>query len=187
MFNIWCYKVKIREIFLKGLDFTQKNILKLGIICLGIQLKPFAFLEFGKIAIPLIIICIVSVLLVIKLISTKIIIPKRMSYLISVGSTVCGTTAIMAMAPVINAKKNEEKANQILDFTKQIKNTEEEDKKAIIEALWSIIYSDEEDWEEDESPQQECHDFYDSCLEFGIDEETCAEGWLECVSGPILM
>ncbi len=98
---------KIREIFLKGLDFTQKNILKLGIICLGIQLKPFAFLEFGKIAIPLIIICIVSVLLIIKLISRKIIIPKRMSYLISIGSTVCGTTAIMAMAPVINAKKNE--------------------------------------------------------------------------------
>ena len=32
---------------------------------------------------------------------------RRMSYLISVGSTVCGTTAIMAMAPVINAKKNE--------------------------------------------------------------------------------
>ena len=98
---------QIREIFLKGLDFTQKNILKLGIICLGIQLKPFEFLEFGKIAIPLIIICIVSVLLIIKLISRKIIIPKRMSYLISIGSTVCGTTAIMAMAPVINAKKNE--------------------------------------------------------------------------------
>ena len=98
---------QMREIFLKGIDFTQKNILKLGIICLGIQLKPFEFLEFGKIAIPLIIICIVSVLFVIKLISKKIIIPKRMSYLISVGSTVCGTTAIMAMAPVINAKKNE--------------------------------------------------------------------------------
>ncbi len=98
---------QIREIFLKGLDFTQKNILKIGIICLGIQLKPFEFLKFGKIAIPLIIICIVSVLLVIKLIRKKIIIPKRMSYLISVGSTVCGTTAIMAMAPVINAKKNE--------------------------------------------------------------------------------
>ena len=98
---------QIREIFLKGLDFTQKNILKLGIICLGIQLKPFEFLEFGKIAIPLIIICIVSVLLVIKLISKKITVSKRMSYLISVGSTVCGTTAIMAMAPVINAKKNE--------------------------------------------------------------------------------
>ena len=46
--------------FVKGLEFTQSYILKLGIICLGIQLKPFEFLEFGAIAIPLIIICIVS-------------------------------------------------------------------------------------------------------------------------------
>ena len=47
---------QVRESFQKGLDFTREYILKLGIICLGIQLKPFEFLEFGKIAIPLIII-----------------------------------------------------------------------------------------------------------------------------------
>ena len=98
---------KIRESFIRGLDFTQKNILKLGIICLGIQLKPFEFLEFGAIAIPLIVICIVSVLVVIKLLIKKLKIPTRMAYLISIGSTVCGTTAIMATAPVIGAKKNE--------------------------------------------------------------------------------
>ncbi|MDA7758398.1 putative sulfate exporter family transporter [Candidatus Pelagibacter sp.] len=98
---------KMRESFIKGLDFTQKYILKLGIICLGIQLKPFEFLEFGAIAIPLIIICIVSVLIVIKLLIKKLKIPTRMAYLISIGSTVCGTTAIMATAPVIGAKKNE--------------------------------------------------------------------------------
>ena len=55
---------KIRESFQKGLDFSRDYILKLGIICLGIQLKPFEFLDFGKIAIPLIIICIISVLVV---------------------------------------------------------------------------------------------------------------------------
>ena len=98
---------KMRESFIKGLDFTQKYILKLGIICLGIQLKPFEFLEFGAIAIPLIIICIISVLIVIKLLIKKLKIPTRMAYLISIGSTVCGTTAIMATAPVIGAKKNE--------------------------------------------------------------------------------
>ncbi len=98
---------KIRESFLRGLDFTQKYILKMGIICLGIQLKPFEFLEFGAIAIPLIIICIISVLIVIKLLIKKLKIPTRMAYLISIGSTVCGTTAIMATAPVIGAKKNE--------------------------------------------------------------------------------
>jgi uncharacterized integral membrane protein (TIGR00698 family) len=98
---------KMRDSFVKGLDFTQKYILKLGIICLGIQLKPFEFLEFGVVAIPLIIICIVTVLIVIKLLIKKLKIPTRMAYLISIGSTVCGTTAIMATAPVIGAKKNE--------------------------------------------------------------------------------
>jgi uncharacterized integral membrane protein (TIGR00698 family) len=98
---------KVRETFQKGLDFTKEYILKFGIICLGIQLKPFEFLEFGKIAIPLIIICIISVLIVIKLLIKKLKIPTRMAYLISIGSTVCGTTAIMATAPVIKANKNE--------------------------------------------------------------------------------
>ena len=98
---------KIRDSFQKGLDFTKDYILKLGIICLGIQLKPFEFLDFGKIAIPLIIICIISVLIVIKLLIKKLKIPTRMAYLISIGSTVCGTTAIMATAPVIKANKSE--------------------------------------------------------------------------------
>ena len=98
---------EIRESFQKGLDLSRDYILKLGIICLGIQLKPFEFLEFGKIAIPLIIICIVSVLIVIKLIIKILRIPSRMAYLISIGSTVCGTTAIIATAPVIKANKSE--------------------------------------------------------------------------------
>ena len=98
---------KVRDSFQKGLDFTREYILKLGIIFLGIQLKPFEFLDFGKIAIPLIIICIISVLIVIKLLIKKLKIPTRMAYLISIGSTVCGTTAIMATAPVIKASKNE--------------------------------------------------------------------------------
>ncbi len=98
---------EIRSTFLIGLDFTQKNILKLGIICLGIQLKPFEFLEFGMIAIPLILVCIITVLIVIKLVIKKLKIPRGMAYLISIGSTVCGTTAIIATAPVIGAKKNE--------------------------------------------------------------------------------
>ena len=98
---------KVRDSFQKGLDFTKEYILKLGIICLGIQLKPFEFLDFGKIAIPLIIICIISVLIVIKFIIKILKIPTRMAYLISIGSTVCGTTAIIATAPVIKANKNE--------------------------------------------------------------------------------
>ena len=80
---------QIRESFLRGLDFTQKYILKLGIICLGIQLKPFEFLEFGKIAIPLIIICIISVLIVIKLLIKKLKIPHKKLQKVSKKRTWC--------------------------------------------------------------------------------------------------
>ena len=43
---------------------------------------------------------------------------------------------------IINdAKKIEENSNQILDFTREVKNLSEKDKIKIIEGLWSIIYS----------------------------------------------
>ena len=42
-----------------------------------------------------------------------------------------------------NAEEKEKDSNQILDFTREVKNINEGDKKIIIEALWDIIYSDE--------------------------------------------
>jgi uncharacterized tellurite resistance protein B-like protein len=42
------------------------------------------------------------------------------------------------------AKIIEENSNQILDFTREVKKLPEEDKIKIIEALWSIIYSNKE-------------------------------------------
>ena len=40
------------------------------------------------------------------------------------------------------AEKNESNSNQILEFTKEVKNMGEEDKEKIIEALWTVVYSD---------------------------------------------
>ena len=42
------------------------------------------------------------------------------------------------------AKIIEKNANQILDFTKEVKNLSDHDKIKIIESLWSIIYSNKE-------------------------------------------
>ena len=42
---------------------------------------------------------------------------------------------------ITEAKKIEEKSNQILDFTKEVKNMKHENKLKIVEALWQIIYS----------------------------------------------
>ena len=43
----------------------------------------------------------------------------------------------------VKAEKKEKDSNQILDFTREVKNINDDEKKIIIEALWKIIYSDE--------------------------------------------
>ena len=42
-----------------------------------------------------------------------------------------------------DAELKEKDSNQILEFTKEVKNKNFDEKKIVIEALWKIIYSDE--------------------------------------------
>ena len=42
------------------------------------------------------------------------------------------------------AEVKEKDSNQILEFTREVKNKSFEEKKIVIEALWTIIYSDEQ-------------------------------------------
>ena len=44
---------------------------------------------------------------------------------------------------ILDASVIEENSNQILNFTKEVKNAPESDKIRIIESLWKIIYSDD--------------------------------------------
>ena len=57
--------------------------------------------------------------------------------LIELGAEKSNTDKIIADATAI-----EEDSNQILNFTKEVKNASESDKIRIIESLWKIIYSD---------------------------------------------
>ncbi len=43
---------------------------------------------------------------------------------------------------ITEAENIEKESNQILDFTREVKNFKEDDKIKIVEALWSIVYSD---------------------------------------------
>ena len=58
--------------------------------------------------------------------------------LIELGATVSNIDKLIADASVI-----EEDSNQILNFTREVKNAPESDKVRIIESLWRIIYSDD--------------------------------------------
>jgi uncharacterized tellurite resistance protein B-like protein len=57
--------------------------------------------------------------------------------LIEMGADIKNISKIME-----EAENKEKDSNQMLDFTREIKNIDEGEKKIIIEALWNIIYSD---------------------------------------------
>ena len=58
--------------------------------------------------------------------------------LIDLGAPISEIDKIMSEASVI-----EENSNQILSFTREVKNAPESDKIRIVESLWKIIYSDD--------------------------------------------
>ena len=59
--------------------------------------------------------------------------------LIELGSSKENLDELMKLA-----EQYEENSNQILDFTKDIKNTDQNFKIKLIESLWTIIYSDKD-------------------------------------------
>jgi uncharacterized tellurite resistance protein B-like protein len=58
--------------------------------------------------------------------------------LIELGATISNIDKLIADASII-----EENSNQILSFTREVKNAPESDKIRIVESLWKIIYSDD--------------------------------------------
>tara|TARA_Y100001970_G_C13728222_1_gene600130 strand:+ start:195 stop:614 length:420 start_codon:yes stop_codon:yes gene_type:complete len=53
-----------------------------------------------------------------------------------------GTKNEIADGIIIDAEKIEKESNQILYFTKEVKNLHKDSKIKIVETLWTIIYSD---------------------------------------------
>ncbi len=91
----------------EGISFSVSYVLRLGIILLGIRIGLGDVIEYGALAVPLIVICIITALFFIRMAKLRFQISTEMSYLIAIGTSICGASAIIALAPVINAKKAE--------------------------------------------------------------------------------
>ena len=90
-----------------GFKFCIKYVLKLGIIFLGIRLSLLDFVQYGSNSLIVIIPCILSSIIIITLLKDKFDVSENLSLLIAVGTSICCATAIVALAPSINAKKTE--------------------------------------------------------------------------------
>lgn len=90
-----------------GLRLCIKTILRLGIVLLGLGLSVQAVAKMGLIGLPIIAGCIATALLTVTLLNRALGLPRRLGTLIAVGTSICGVSAIVALAPVIDAEDDE--------------------------------------------------------------------------------
>src|SRR2546423_13332191 len=61
----------------------------------------------GLIGLPIIVVCITTALVVVTFVNRALGLPKRLGTLIGVGTSICGVSAVVAVAPVIDAEEDE--------------------------------------------------------------------------------
>lgn len=90
-----------------GARFALQRLLRLGIILLGLRLSLQDVAATGLTALILVIVCISTALALAYLAGQILHVPPRLAALIGVGTAICGNTAIIATAPVIDADEEE--------------------------------------------------------------------------------
>jgi uncharacterized integral membrane protein (TIGR00698 family) len=95
------------RLFEKGLDFSVRKVLRLGIIFLGIRLTVFDVFRLGAVGVPIVLTCILGAILLTGYFARKLRLPPRLGTLIAVGTSICGVSAIVAAAPAIEAEEEE--------------------------------------------------------------------------------
>jgi len=99
--------VRLPESLQPGLRFCASTILRVGIMLLGIRLSLTGAGQFTLVALPFVIAAIAIGLFTVGLLGRYMGLSRQLSGLIAVGTAICGCTAIVATAPLIQAKESE--------------------------------------------------------------------------------
>ncbi|NTV37119.1 MAG: putative sulfate exporter family transporter [Anaerolineaceae bacterium] len=90
-----------------GAKFALQRLLRLGIILLGLRLSLQDVAATGVTALLLVLTCITIALTLAYFAGRIFHVPPRLAALIGIGTAICGNTAIVAAAPVIEADEEE--------------------------------------------------------------------------------
>ena len=97
----------LRQEIRAGAKFALNRLLRLGIILLGLRLSLQDVAAIGLAALVLVIICISAALALAYVAGRLFHVPPKLAALIGVGTAICGNTAIVATAPVLEANEEE--------------------------------------------------------------------------------
>ena len=87
-----------------GIRFAMQHILRFAVVLLGLRLSLQDVVDTGLRSLLLVLACIALALTLASVAGKLLKIPRRLAVLIGVGTAICGNTAIVAVAPVIEAK-----------------------------------------------------------------------------------
>lgn len=99
--------LKLPALFKPGILFGLKRVLRLGIVALGIRLSLVEVGTIGLQALPVILIAVTTAIVTVSFLARHVGLDGRLGTLIAVGTSVCGSTAIVATAPAIGAKDDQ--------------------------------------------------------------------------------
>ena len=88
-----------------GITFSSKYVLRIGIVLMGLRLNLSQIFEGGVVIVAIDAIVIACTLAIMIGLGRKLGVEPRLAALLAVGTAVCGAAAIVAVAPLIGAKK----------------------------------------------------------------------------------
>ena len=91
----------------EGLRFCVQRVLRVGVALLGLRLSLAAVGSIGLAALPIVVACIATALVLVSVVNRTLRLPARLGTLIAVGTAICGNSAIAATGPAIGAKEDE--------------------------------------------------------------------------------
>jgi uncharacterized integral membrane protein (TIGR00698 family) len=99
--------IGVAPLFTPGLQFAMKKMLRLGIILVGIRLSVFDVVALGALAVPLVATIVVVALVVTTAFARRVGVSENLGTLAAASTAICGVTAALAVAPVIEADERE--------------------------------------------------------------------------------
>ena len=97
----------IPGVFRPGVKLASSAVLKLGIVCVGAKLSVPEVLSAGALSVPVVLASVGAGLFVIPKLAAFAGLAPRLGSLLAAGTSICGVTAVSALAPAISATQAE--------------------------------------------------------------------------------
>lgn len=88
-----------------GIGFASQTLLRMGIALIGLRLTLMVLADTSLVAVPIVLACVTVALVSVLGLGRALGVTPGMRHLLAAGTAICGCTAIIAVAPLLRARK----------------------------------------------------------------------------------